>query len=226
MEGSSEDEKLNFVNQTERTSRQVSAQSKREQKYAIVDKTTEDQTSPMQKTFQTNKQKEEYIERLNSVNSKFRNLESMASDARSNQWDTRKELKKLSNHPSKNKAMNMQNSKKSFRRNRNHDNIILNERSGDLISTASAAQMLSPQELYKYISNVNISKDAKKAKLPPSYRSTAEKALMLKKTSTPAMNKMTLLELATSQKRLGNIPNQQNNDIITMNKGESSITMG
>ena len=51
----------------------------------------------MQKTFQTNKQKEEYIDRLDSVNRKFRNLESMASDARSNKWDTRKELRKMSN---------------------------------------------------------------------------------------------------------------------------------
>ena len=121
--------------------------------------------------------------------------------------------------------MNMQNSKKSFRRNRNHDNIILNERSGDLISNASQAQMLTPQDLYKYISNVNISKQAKQVRLPPSYRSTAEKALMIKKTSTPAMNKMTLLELTMSQKRLSNHPIQQNHDII-MTKGESSITMG
>ena len=82
--------------------------------------------------------------------------------------------------------------------------------------------MLSPQDLYKYISNVNVSKQAKQARLPPSYRSTAEKQLMLKKQSTPAMNKLTLLELTMSQKR---ISNPQNQDIITMNKGESSITM-
>ena len=132
----------------------------------------------------------------------------------------------MSNQPNKSKVLNLQNSKKSFRRNRDRDNIILNERSGDLISTASQAQMLSPQELYKYIQNVNVKKEAIKAKLPPSYRSTAEKALMLKKTSTPAMNKMTLLELTMSQKRLSNVPNQQNQDIITMKKGESSITMG
>ena len=52
MEGSSEDEKLNFINQdTERISRQGSAQSKQKEKSIKEDKPTGDQTSIMQKTF-------------------------------------------------------------------------------------------------------------------------------------------------------------------------------
>ena len=49
MEGSSEDEKLNFVNQTEKTSRQGSAQAKQKEK--STDRPKDDQTSVMQKTF-------------------------------------------------------------------------------------------------------------------------------------------------------------------------------
>lgn len=80
-------------------------------------------------------------------------MTAQADDARKQQWDTRKELKKVAQ--TKSKATSLAASKKSFRRNRDRDNIILNERSGDLMSNVSQ-KMLSPQEIFKHFENKNI----------------------------------------------------------------------
>lgn len=83
---------------------------------------------------------------LDHLTRKYSNLNELAIDALQNEWDTRKELRKVSQpHKSTNKMSNIQSNKSTFKRNRRHDNIILNERSGDLMSMSSSTkQMLSP----------------------------------------------------------------------------------
>ena len=93
------------------------------------------QQEQMKRTFQTNEEREDYYQHMNALTEKFSSLNLKADDARKEQWDTRKELKKVAQ--TKSKATSLAASKKSFRRNRDRDNIILNERSGDLMSQVS-----------------------------------------------------------------------------------------
>ena len=74
---------------------------------------------------------------MNALHEKFSSLTAQADDARKQQWDTRKELKKVAQTKSKATFASLAASKKSFKRNRDRDNIILNERSGDLMSNVS-----------------------------------------------------------------------------------------
>lgn len=105
----------------------------------------------MGKTFQTNEEREDYCQFMNTLKEKYTNMKSMADSAREQQWDTRKELRKVA-QPKPAKMNSLAGSKKSFKRNRNHDNLILNERSGDLMSNVSQNK-ISPQDLFKHFEN-------------------------------------------------------------------------
>lgn len=112
---------------------------------------------------------------MKTLQEKYSNLKAQADQARTKQWDTKKELRKVSQSKLV-KVSSLAASKKSFKRNRNHDNLILNERSGDLMSNVSS-KMLSPQEIFAHFEKQNIQKEAVRAKQPPSFRSTAERQI-------------------------------------------------
>jgi len=57
-------------------------------------------------------------------------------------------------------------SKKTFKRNRDKDNSILNERSVDQL-TYDSSVILSPQELFQHFERVNNDKEAKLLKMSP-----------------------------------------------------------
>ena len=106
------------------------------------------------------------------MHEKYTHIESEATDALKSQWDTRKELRKMSK-PLHSRA-SLKKSKISFKRNLHKDRIILNDRSGDLASTASR-NFLSPQELFTHMENKNIKKEAMLAKMSPYQSAKASK---------------------------------------------------
>ena len=157
---------------------------------------------------------------MTTLQEKYTNLTSMADNARTQQWDTRKELRKVS-QPRPAKMNSLAGSKKSFKRNRNHDNLILNERSGDLLSNMSQSK-LTPQEIFKHFENQQLLKDAKKAKLPPSYRSTAERNLERSLNKHSSTNiKMSLMQLAQSKIKIVS-PTASKSDISTIHAASKS----
>ena len=128
----------------------------------------------MMRTFQTNYDRESYKQNLDNLHEKYSFINSLASDALSNKWDTRKELQKISSQPQDNSKVSLAASKKSFKRNRDKDNHILNERSGDLLSH-NPSQIMSPQELFNHLERINHQKEAKLIKMSLHQRSLAEK---------------------------------------------------
>jgi len=69
---------------------------------------------------------------------KYSKLSSLASHALDNRWDTRQELMKMAKPSNIVSVGSLQNSKKSFKRNRKLDTQILNERSGELFGGPSS----------------------------------------------------------------------------------------
>ena len=105
----------------------------------------------------------------------------MANDAIcKKRWDTREELLQMVKPKSMARINSLQaSSKKSFKRDRNIDSMILNQRSSDaLISQGSANRsLLSPQQLFEQIERIRLQREASEARIPPSLRSKAEREL-------------------------------------------------
>ena len=150
----------------------------------------------MNRTFQTNDERESYKQNLGDMHEKYSHINSLASVALSKKWNTRKELQKISK-PQDSKV-SLANSKKSFKRNRDRDNNILNERSGDLLSN-NPSHIMSPQELFQHFERINNEKQAKLIKMSPHQRSLASK---LSKQSQPNL-----------QFSIGNVLNPQLRDL-------------
>ena len=94
---------------------------------------------------------------LDFLHQKYAKINHEASDALDKPWDARKELKKLAKPHKESSKVSLAMSKKSFRRNRVQDSLILNERSGDLMTDPSNHQVfLPPEELFKYFQEKNI----------------------------------------------------------------------
>lgn len=68
-----------------------------------------------------------------NLTEKYSNLCTMANDALENKWDTREELMQVAKPTDTVRIKSLQASKKSFRRNRELDTKILNERSSEML---------------------------------------------------------------------------------------------
>ena len=73
-------------------------------------------------------------------------MTSAANEALANPWDSKKEIMKMAKDKKAQRGSSLVESKKTFKRNRKADKMILNERSGgDLFSVSeSSAQLLTP----------------------------------------------------------------------------------
>lgn len=81
---------------------------------------------------------------------KYSKLHNMASDALNQKWDTREELMSMAKPKGMARIKSLASSKKSFKRDRKVDTRILNDRSSELLSTISQAQIMSPQQLFEH----------------------------------------------------------------------------
>ena len=100
----------------------------------------------MKRTFQTNEEREQYYNKLSDLHQKYASLTSAANEALANPWDSKKEIMKMAKDKKAQRGSSLMESKKTFKRNRKADKMILNERSGgDLFSVSeSSAQLLTP----------------------------------------------------------------------------------